>query len=191
MIEIGETRIVIILPFLGIVIKIARIRLISCFKIHRRYFFGKDFAPEYKPYRQRLRMLRDRWSRASYYNYSPRWHLFAGSMSNLREYRLSRKLDQLNLLAPTFFSLWGLVNIQAYTKRPPQDPERHMRIWKGLLDISERDFFKDAHHWADETEGNIGLWRGYLVMHDYGGFFTGPILKRHGKKIKEVFLTQV
>ncbi len=190
MIKIGDTRIVVVLPLLGVVIKIARIRIIKVIKRHHRILFG-SLADEYRPCKKRFEILLKHWKYPSEYRGFPRWCLFSGIMCNRRECQLSRELLDLKLIAPTYFSLGGLINIQACTEKMPEDKERHSRIWRRLLhEVSEKDFFKDTHHWATETDNNCGLWNGQMVMYDYGGFFTGDLIRQYDKQIKKIFLEE-
>jgi hypothetical protein len=115
-IERGTTRIVIIIPFLGIVIKIARINLLQGF--HCLFIFPLKCAIKNRsfkkvpPYFFRQLIVFD-----SRVLYSFRNLLFRGTNANWQEFWFYLKTRHI-LLQPTYFSFFGLFNIQKIAFRP-------------------------------------------------------------------------
>ena len=99
--------------------------------------------------------------------------LFRGLLENWREYRFYRKTRN-KLLLPTYFSVFGLVNIQQLASSRPLDESN---LWCQLHDLTNRAAWKDNHHFSNPD--NFCLVNGKLMVIDYGGLEVQDVLAEY------------
>jgi len=117
--------------------------------------------------------------------------LFAGFVENWRErqyYRLSTGARR-RLLQPTWFSFFGLVNIQKYGMPSPQprtvaDLRAGKRIYDRLFDIAGEDLNMDGHHFAYNP--NFHICGSRLKFLDYGGLETQCVIDKYAEQFAEI-----
>ena len=170
----GKTRVVIVIPQWGIVLKIAIIRIWSTARL------VISWLEEPKKSRDlfRIEMREARWwSWAS----SIKRPLFAGLMENWNEYGFYRR-TKLKILQPTIFSI-GVLNIQKYA---PKSNLRSVGFWKQMVDtVGEKRIGFDHHHFSNAA--NFSVINDKLVILDYGNPRTYKVLYRIGDKLWSQF----
>jgi len=106
---------------------------------------------------------------------------FKGLLENWRERTFYRKTRH-QFLARTYFSLFGLVNLQRWHPPPtPQQYDGFARLWKGMNIATAGAVERDRHHFAGIE--NYGMDGGRFVMVDYGSREAQAIIKEHGLTI--------
>lgn len=110
-----------------------------------------------------------------------RYSVLNGTFQNWKEYRLWRRVRS-PFLEPTYFSLFGLVNIQRYGNE---------------LDIEKRAFRSQIHNLTEGTaEGNsheffrpsnYSFRDGTIRMFDYGGGSVEKVIVLYGEAIVKNF----
>lgn len=180
----GESRRVIAIPQLGLAFKFARFYCGSAIDIwssgwtrHKMYKLGKKHGVSFKEFlREQL------FERTSEHSWCLKSALGAGVMANWRERKFYKnsELSFRPLLQPTFFSFFGLFNIQKYGK--PADIQKDSEpIYHAFYPIAGQDLLKDGHHWVNGS--NFHLTPDGPRLLDYGNTATQLIVKKHGSEL--------
>lgn len=116
----------------------------------------------------------------AYETFGIRYSLFGGIMANWNEYLFYQKTRN-PFLMPTYFSLFGLINIQKKSRKI--DFWSHEDVWLYVCrnSINENQPFCDSHSF-DEIE-NFGLDGDKLRMHDYGSRHIREFLRLNGENL--------
>ena len=163
----GKWRIVFVFPWFGIVIKIPVIR------------FYEGIKPFLKP--KEWKRLKGRTVLLKLMIKYRRPFLFGGLVNNWNEFWFYLKTRN-PFLQPTYFSFFGLFNIQRYGE-PCNLPI--IDLWKCLYKITNGEVFEDSHTFGDPN--NFCFYNGKLRIVDYGSRRTHPVIRRYGKRIIELF----
>jgi hypothetical protein len=146
----GRARFVFIFPRLKIVLKIPKIYVIQ-------FVQSAIFSLKHKRF-------------LVYWRYSVeqgehKWLLFNGFLENIGEFLFFRK-RKYPVLLKTYFSLFGLLNIQKLGKKLPDTID----IWHVFNRVGTNEevdaLWKDAHHFSEN--GNFFWEDERLQMNDYG-----------------------
>lgn len=168
--KIGRYRLVFIFPFFGIAIKFPVIRLFNFFWMIIRHLVRLKVKRIYKE--AILSVDCD----IGYNNW-----LFGGIVANWREFVFFRKTKHPFLL-PTYFSLFGLFNIQM-AGEPCLFKE--VDLWCQLYELTDGKVFADSHHFGNSN--NYCFNGGVLRILDYGSKKTHGVIIGFGGKILESF----
>lgn len=137
------------------------------------------------------------------FNYDVRWVLFAhyerttpfsistcwfrGIMANLNEFRFYLSDRKNPLLVPTFFSLFGIFNIQPLVIPLKQ---YNLRIWDGCrssTDSEDEINSFDTHSW---DSGNFTQQKdGTIALYDYASSRAWPLVKKYGRRFTNILIT--
>jgi len=156
----GNSRIVVLIPFLGIVVKFPLIRLKHCWqdgifhlknKNMRSLFFSWFFHPIFG---------------SSFHLYGPRTLLFRGICCNLVEFWVYIWTRD-SAFVPTYFSFFGLFNIQQYFVTADQlDLDFCSKICSAFGGVGEcyqpRFFSCVKGHWKINNYGIPGFAKHFL-----------------------------
>lgn len=167
----GNNRIVFTFPKLGFVIKLPVINWFKAFKPVLTWKVGGI-----KSRRMLIRYFQ--WpveASEGFKNY-----LFRGFLANIAEYKFYKKTKH-SFLKPTYFSLFGLFNIQKYG---PLCELGEIDFWCQLYALTDGDVFADGHHFA--SPHNFSL-EDKLQMLDYGSKRTHKVIIEHGDNILKNF----
>jgi len=169
----GRNRIVFVFPYLGIVVKIPVMRL---------------WKPLYYSYhdimRGKWRSLKRDWS-APIEHEVYRGYIFLGILKNWREFWFYLKTKH-QFLQPTYFSLFGLFNVQKYGEECRLSADI---FWPQFIKITNWQVFEDGHHFSNEK--NFCLSKDKLHLVDYGSSKTQKIVLEYGQKFfEQVKLTE-
>jgi hypothetical protein len=168
-IEKGRNRIVLV--FDNFVVKLPRIRLLKA--IQRIYRATKGGYL--------LKCLG--WN--STISMSPRHFLLRGIMDNCGEF-IFYLATKSNSVMPTYFSLFGLLNIQKSGNILILHSEKeYVNFFGQLYDITNGEVFKDAHTFSNPK--NFCREDEKLKMVDYGNAKVRNILLKYGNKIFKQF----
>lgn len=178
-IRVGTTRIVLLFPLLGIVIKVAKIRIVE-FVVSTVMVFSPrinvSFSGRWEQFFLLLRIPTN-----DSFALGPRTLLFGGIVANWREFGLYLKTRNIFLL-PTYFSFFGLFNIQRYGY-----PCRISKIgfMLQLVQLTDRAISCDLHHFANPE--NFCFIDGKLKMVDYGSHLICEVVEKYGETIVRDF----
>lgn len=173
-IEKGATRLVLVLPCFGIVVKVARVYLVCAFQ-EIWYCFNL-------PRGRRLE-----WVMMELFEFgvdvesSIKFWLFKGIVSNWREYWFYRRTKNL-FCQPTYFSLLGLVNVQRYGSSCDLDDTD---LWCQLYELTDGKVFQDSHCFVEPK--NFCFEKEALTIADYGSLEAQWVIDRFGDKIIREF----
>lgn len=117
------------------------------------------------------------------YLLGPRTFLFRGLLENSREFYFFCKY-QSQFLLPTYFSLFGLLNIQKKGKKEVETDLRKI-LWSQMVQITEGEVWKDEHHFSNPK--NFCNENGKLKIMDYGSPYAQGVLEKYADKIYEEF----
>lgn len=169
----GKLRFVVALPSLGIAIKFPRIYFLRMFyqllrdvlflswvRVYRMACFGID-SPAVWGYRKML---------------------FAGIRTNWREFRFFRTTRN-PFCQPTYFSFFGLLNIQKFAETPCNLHWRVLAVQ--IYEITNELSRMDGHHF--EFQENFCFEGGKLRILDYGSPKTQLVIVAFGEKILATF----
>lgn len=169
--HLGDSRAVVAIPFLGVVVKFPRIRLYNLGRLIRSEFKSK-------PFRTGLRR-----SVASFFKYNvdtvwaPKRLLFKGFADNWREWKFSQEFSH-PVIAPTYICMGG-VNVQAYAAPFPFKVEGTyegvMSFVQRFLPIIGSRIARDGHRF--ENEANFGIINDHFVVVDYTSLKVQSILR--------------
>ena len=182
-IKTGTSRIALVMPGLGIVIKLPRIKLFRVlgsivYLVRRKEWFRLWLNTKNPP---------------TYSNFSYQCDIFGGLVANISEfwfYLITRN----PFLQPTYLSLFGLVNIQRYGEPCTMD-EGPFR--KEMERIVGQDCYLDSHHftnaknfcmvarWVKTNDKKRLVVR--LRMTDYGSPRTQAVIVLRGHRLHERF----
>lgn len=162
----GKDRLVSIFPALGIAIKFPIIRFLAVIRASCRQIRNGDW-----------KLLRKSWSFSVKSQRGLKGVLLRGLLANWREYRFYQRTKN-PFLQPTYFSFYGLVNVQQVG-----EPclIRDQDLWRQLLDLTMNEVWADAHHFSNPE--NFCFYKGKLRMHDYGSSACQTVIERYGEKI--------
>ena len=173
----GESRTVIAIPSLGIALKVAWGRSIvrreRQAKLRRAWsYFWSDLS---LPFRHPLRVLEapyGAWWHWVGHGWEVAWHTtkyntFQSVVANLRERRFYKRavFQELMLITPTYFSLFGLVNVQKYGK-PSTNAANYLVVSYAFARLTEGATDGDTHHFQ-HPENFTGLEYGMFKVLDY------------------------
>lgn len=169
----GTRRLVIIVAYLGIVIKLPIIDIGKTIKSIFKLIFYGDFSTLY------ILSTTTQLDNDAIRGYKS--NLFGGIMDNWREFSFFVKTTH-PFLQPTYFSFLGLINIQKYGEHP----KITMRsLWKQLCEITDNGTYGDPHHFQNPS--NFCLANGKLKICDYSRKKTQKIITEYGSKIQDSF----
>lgn len=170
-IKYGTSRIVLLLPMLGLAIKFPR--------VYARIAFGNmwDFV--------RNRQWSDLYAFFFEYDYeqtSFSYFILKGFIDNLSERRFYRRTRN-SYAWPTFFSLYGALNIQILGNTLGRESKS---IYKKIYSIVGQNIIRDGHcfengeNFCRSKDGNV-----YLL--DYASRTSQEILSKHGEELRSAF----
>ena len=175
LIKKGRSRLVLVFPKFGVVIKFPdfhfrRIpRMIKIrFKEGGWKFFWETLKHEFNYFTMET-------------SGSLKRELFLGLVANWNEFYLYWKTKS-PFLQPTYFSFFGFLNIQKYGESCLIDP---IDLWYQLLVLTDNKVFDDGHHFSNPK--NFLISNGKLQMIDYGNPSVNNVVIQYGKKIFELF----
>lgn len=167
----GETRVVVLLPLLGLAIKFPRIRLIMALNLFRR-----------------LMKREGRWKKIKqHWQYSPKAIigfkslLFRGVIANWKEFLFYQQTKNC-FLHPTHLSIFGLVNIQPLGKSFLMS---YVDLGRQLNILTEGKIYLDAHCFVNPR--NFCEHDGKLKIIDYGSDGAQEVILEYGEKIYQSF----
>lgn len=166
----GHYRFVFVFPSLGIAIK---------FPIIRLWCLVKNIV--YLTVRMRWESLWREMSSSIDFDFGLKGLLFRGIVDNWREFLFFRKTRNI-FLQPTYFSFFGLLNIQK-TSEPCM--LNYVDLWCQLYELTGGKVFDDSHHF--ENPDNFCFANGKLMILDYGSKGTHGVINEFGAKIFESF----
>ena len=166
----GESRLVVVLPGLGIVIKFSIIHLVIGFRVLWYDLSRKGNRLHDELFRYTIEMSR-----------SLKRLLFKGIVDNWREWRFYQRTRH-PFCQPTYLSLFGLLNIQRFA-RPCTLQEND--LWCQLHELTKGAVFKDSHHFTNPD--NFCLNGEGLRILDYGGLKTQEVVQEFGDNILQNF----
>jgi hypothetical protein len=144
----GTYKYVFSFPKFGFVIKFPIIRVKECVSAYRRGFLHLGGIKYYHTFI---------------------WYIFRGINENWNEFKFYRK-HKSSWLLPTYFSLFGLINIQKY------GPDCGIKTYSYFHRIIKNDILeKDRHHF--ENNKNFSIIGDCLYFRDYGGRKTQKIIR--------------
>ena len=114
------------------------------------------------------------------YHTCSKTNFFGGIISNWQEYRFYRQ-TKLPILMPTYFSFFGIFNIQ---KRGQILDMSYGDLWHQPYNLTNGEVFDDSHAFGNHK--NFCIESGKLVMIDYCKN-TRNVLKKYGEKIQQEF----
>jgi len=156
----GESRAVLVLPTAGIVVKFPIIHFVEALKALTSDVWKYGWELGYRGFRNSL---------------------INGLASNWIEFLLYVKTGS-PFLQPTYFSLFGLLNIQRYGNPCSL---RAVDLWCQLCALTENKVWDDGHHFSNPK--NFTLDGGSLRMLDYGSSRTFRVVNDYGRKIAKTF----
>lgn len=116
---------------------------------------------------------------------SPRRLLAKGLRDNWEEFWFYWRFRH-SVLQPTYFSLFGLVNIQKWGEILDEEEFEQKRIWGQMLDLTNKETRSDGHHFTNPA--NFCLENQHLRMVDYGSPATRKILRKWADVLYEQVL---
>lgn len=165
-IKLGEDRLVIKIPLLGIVVKIAIIH----FFLAAKFIYNKGLLWSFKIPADNRSFI------------DARGYLFKGLLANWREF-LFYLQTRHPFLCPTYFSI-GIINVQAYGGNPCQITRAELKT--RLNDITNEEIYDDPHHFTNPE--HFCFRHGKIQMIDYGSPPTQSVIKKWGDKIIKEFI---
>lgn len=189
----GTSRIVVIVPKLGIVLKIARINLLKAiFLILIAFGFERGF--------QFNKVIKIKvWLRQRKYYFkhgifgptirapepSLSYFLFRGLACNLSEFIYYLRNRNNNFLIPTYFSIFGIVNIQSLQKDVCNSDDK---VFQHLTKFTERnELFKHSPHTFAEQSNFCVDKEGKLCVLDYAAKGLQKMAKKYGDRFHSPF----
>ncbi len=161
--KVGTTRIAIMIPFLGIVVKIPKISFIHVTKKFLKYGFSQKTRKQFYLY-----MLSP---------FGLRTLLAAGIVANWSEYLFYRKTKNPFVL-PTYFSIFGFCNIQAIGE---ECDYTNTEIWLVLHEIAGNDLFGDNHCFMNSKNFCVS-GGGKLRQLDYASKGSQKVILKYGQQ---------
>ncbi len=118
------------------------------------------------------------------YSLSYRW--FRGIMANINEMRFCWGNIRNPFMIPTYFSFFGLMNIQPLIV---PIPELGCKLHEKFIMIIDQhtEMFEDNHAWEDR---NFTIRKdGTVAVYDYGSSRAFPMVKKYGRQFSRVLIT--
>lgn len=159
-----------VLIFKNYVIKFPRIYLKNAF----------NRAKEEKR-RKRLWWHLNRWTYMHYL--SIHRYLFKGIIDNWLEYVFFIKSRHV-IIVPTYFSFFGLFNIQARAHEFDGKKFRQ-KCWGVLGEITDWEVFNASHEFSSVS--NYGIYNRRLRLFDYGNKRAQVVIVKYSKELSEQF----
>lgn len=169
----GRNRIVLVLPSIGIAIKLPIIHLLIAIRQIMRDLWRLNF----KQIRRDMAITIDCSGYIAYRNF-----MLGGIAANWREFIFFYKTKNI-FLQPTYFSLFGLVNIQKHGKLCTM---KWRTFTNQIRKITNNEIGYAEHHFTNPK--NFCFHKGHLRILDYGSLDTQRVIVTHGVKIFESFL---
>lgn len=166
----GKDRVVFVFPLLRVAVKFPIIHFFAAVKP----FFRRDTKGKWDYLKKYLT-----WPLETYSGF--RGLLFRGLSANWNEFWFYQKTRN-SFLQPTYFSFFGLLNVQRYDT-PCQ--LQSVDLWCQLYELTSGKVFDDSHHF--ENPRNFCFCNGTLRMLDYGSRRTHSVITQYGTKIVELF----
>lgn len=164
----GKSRVVWVLPCLGLVVKWPVIQWRKvCWGISRTF----NSCPG-----NRIKGILNsfRKEREDYQEF-----FLSGFVRNWQEFRFWHKTRH-PFIAPTYFSFFGLFNLQKFAERCPMDIDA---LWRLAFMASHCEILEDGHHFENPT--NFGSIDKSVYLLDYGESVTQEIITEYGLAIKK------
>lgn len=169
----GKDRIVILLPYLGVAIKLPIVRIATTVRVALRNAAANKWA-----------ILRLYWSAPIDEFFGFRKLIFGGIAANWIEYHFYRETHH-PFLMPTYYSLFGILNVQHLGE--PLRVDAHDLLTQ-LDTITNRQVLRDVHHFMNPK--NFCFSNGRLRMFDYGSKKCCAVIASHGKAMFERFIPE-
>jgi len=168
----GNLRFVVLFPSLGIAVKFARIHLVSAISMFVRDVFF-------------LRLKKLLFDLNISINCNGLWgytrFLFGGIKANWKEFVFFKKTKN-PFCQPTYFSFFGLFNIQKFGALCSID-ERALSLQLDV--ITGYETRGDGHHF--HCRDNFSFSDGKLTILDYGSAETQKVITEFGQRIHDTF----
>jgi len=163
----GTTRVVVCFPEIALVIKIAKPKP---FSLLSEVWCELKFSYRVRKWR-RLRRLFFCQKEDDILVYT----LLNGIWQNRLERRMWRSTSS-SFLEPTYFSFFGLVNIQRFGNELTESFQDS--LWWQLCELTNEEVFGDGHHFSNPS--NFSYRNGHIRMTDYGGSGVWEIVEKYG-----------
>lgn len=167
----GYTRIVVVLPSIRIAVKLPRFYIWNAI----RTMFWLVFK-----HRRWRRIWQFTFCHPEMWGTIPHF-LLGGIHANWLEFVFYVKTRN-PFLQPTYFSFFGLLNIQKAGKECTLEL---VDVWCNLQEITNMGCFPDGHAFANPA--NFSLEDGKLRMFDYGSVGTCEVISKYGDKMFQEF----
>ncbi len=172
----GFSRIVFCFPSLGIVVKIPRPRIWAFLETTKNTLVSTIRRRHLKEIKWAFWLNKEN---DTYGNI--RHTILNGTYHNWKEATLWNETHS-PFLEPTFFSFFGLINIQKYGENPKEEIGP---FWCQIMDLSEGKAWSNGHHFSNPD--NYSLRDGKLRMVDYGDRGVKDVVVEYGEKISSSF----
>ena len=170
----GNWRYVVTIPTLGIAIKFGRISLIGAICDTCKVLSSKNRG---------LRRIFFIGAKTEQIKFLPDL-LFGGIKRNWSEFCFYLCVRH-KFCQPTYFSLFGLINIQKYGSHCPVSD---FISWEALWSICKDEIIADHHHFRNAD--NFTISGGTIKIFDYSSRYTQKIIKKFGDDIVLQFATE-
>lgn len=167
----GETRVVVLLPLLRLAIKFPKIHPFKAYRLFIR-LMGRE---------NRWEMLKKYWQFSPKAIGSFKYFLLNGLRANRQEFTFYRRTRN-SFLNPTYFSLFGIFNVQPIGQPCPMID---VDVWCQLYELTNGKVFKDSHCFANPR--NFCHHKGRLRIIDYGSDGAQEVILEYGEKIYQSF----
>lgn len=169
------SRWVFVFPRLGVVVKVPRVYWKKGWKGFVYWYKSEGLKCSLSLTEDELTGCRNLWTK--------------GLRDNWKEFVFFIKYRK-PFLQPTFFSLFGLVNIQKYGQIISRKKAREIKLHHQFWVLTEREFLDDSHHFVNSANFCISE-DGHLRIVDYGSPATRTILLKWADKLEDVSLDPV
>jgi len=113
----------------------------------------------------------------------PTYYLLKGIRDNWMEFVFFWK-SRSDFLQPTYFSLFGFINIQKYGEILDKEKSNGAEVWQQFFEITHQDHMEDSHHF-DNCRNFCIDESGRLRIVDYGSPATRQIISKWGDILHE------
>jgi hypothetical protein len=168
----GSSRYVLVIPFLKIVLKFPVVS--SPYAILEGVINRCENAIKHNTWPLARKIIfgsADKWL-------SVRWGLLRGIVANWREYRFYKNSDS-PLLWPTYFSLFGLVNVQPMAMC---HPTWKSGVWPFVRETTLQMAYDDSHVFSEMPNYTVDD-TGHLRIIDYANPRGQAVITKYGKEI--------
>ncbi len=169
-VKVGTTRIVILIPLLCLVVKIPIIRFFMLFK-DLMYSIISPYPKKWKYF----------WIPPTACPFGLRCYIIAGIVANWSEYRFYRKTKN-PFLWPTYFSFFGIFNIQKIGKKSDYSSNK---IWDILYTIAGNDLVADNHCFANRNNFCVDE-NNKLRLIDYASKGAQKVILQYGEQFSTI-----